>query len=531
MAKKQTNKSVLNKKILEWKDVAKITPDLDLLSILPEKVAEKVEAVIFGKEGKTLKILTTNNHPTLVSQFVEQLKLKGYEIDFFYTDKESFSQALKWYDILYQRQKEEQQKQKRLLQAHDKTAEELIHELFEKRNQMDDTHFIKELIRLAFQAGSSDLHFQSENSGVVMRVRKDGVLKNLLLFSHEEFKKYYTIIKFLSGVRLNVKDIPQDGRFSFDAYKWNKKVKIDVRVSFMPGLRGENIVMRFLDSSKGVMSFTEIWFLSEQLEILERNITKSHGMILMTGPTWSGKTTTLYSILSKLNSPDKKIITLEDPVEYELPWIQQSQINEKKGYTYEEWLKAILRQDPDIILVWEIRNLETAKIAINAALTGHLVLSTLHTNSAVGAISRLLNMGVKPYMLAPALNLIIGQRLVRRLHTCKSRRPANMAESQEVEEVLKRLHDIKRYLGINFKWKLPQAVWCEWCDFEWFKGRVAILEELEIDDDIRGLILKGKWELEIFGTARTKGFVTLKEDWYIKMLKGYTTLEEIRKVF
>ncbi len=530
MAKKQSSKSLLNKKILEWKDVAKITPDLDLLNIVPEKIAEKVEAVIFGKNGKKLKILTTNNHPALVAQLVEQLKLKWYDVEFFYTDKESFSLAFKWYDILYQRQKEEQQRQKRLLQAHDKTAEELIHELFEKRNQMDDTHFIKELIRLAFQSWSSDLHFQSENWGVVMRIRKDWVLKNLLLFSHEEFKKYYTIIKFLSGVRLNVKDVPQDGRFSFDAYKWEKKVKIDVRVSFMPGLRGENIVMRFLDSSKGVMSFTEIWFLADQLGILERNITKSHGMVLMTGPTWSGKTTTLYSILSKLNSPDKKIITLEDPVEYELPGIQQSQINEKKGYTYEEGLKAILRQDPDIILVWEIRNLETAKIAINAALTGHLVLSTLHTNSAIGAISRLLNMWVKPYMLAPALNLIIGQRLVRRLHTCKNRRPANMAESQEVKEVLKRLHDIKRYLDINFDGKLPQAVGCEGCDFEWFKGRIAILEELEIDDDIRDLILKGKGELEIFGIARNKGFVTLKEDGYIKMLKWYTTLEEVRKI-
>jgi type IV pilus assembly protein PilB len=337
-------------------------------------------------------------------------------------------------------------------------------------------------------------------------------------------------LKYISGVRMNVDWIPQDWRFDFTVYVPDgKEKKIDVRVSFMPWLRGESVVMRFLDSTKWIMSFTQIWFIDDALEILQRNLRKNYWMILVTWPTGSWKTTTLYSMLNFLNDPWKKIITLEDPVEYELPGIQQSQINEKKGYTYEEWLKAILRQDPDIIMVWEIRTKETAEIAINAALTWHLVLSTLHTNTAIEAISRLLNMWIKPYLLAPALNLVIWQRLVRKLHSCFTRRDANMAEEMEIKDFIKRYKDVKQKT-IKFNWKVPEPTGCEECWYDWYFWRIAIVETFEVNDDIKTLITTWKSVLDLYSLARQYWYITMKEDGYLKVLKWLTTLEEIRRV-
>jgi len=298
----------------------------------------------------------------------------------------------------------------------------------------------------------------------------------------------------------------------------------------MPWLRWESVVLRFLDATKGVMSFTQIWFMDENLDVLLKNLSKNYGIILITWPTWSWKTTTLYSILSYLNEPWKKIITLEDPVEYELPGIQQSQINPKKWYTYEEWLKSILRQDPDIIMIWEIRTKETAEIAINAALTGHLVLSTLHTNTSIDAIDRLLNMWVKPYMLAPALNLIISQRLLRRLHNCKTWKQASSAEKVEILEIIQQINNIRRQNKINFEWKIPIPVWCEECGYDWYLWRIAVIEALDINQDIKKLINQWKSWIDIFSIGRQYWFLTLKEDAYLKMLKWLTSLEEIRRV-
>ena len=337
-------------------------------------------------------------------------------------------------------------------------------------------------------------------------------------------------IKSMCGVKFNINYIPQDWRYDFKVEKNGKKVKIDARVSLMPALRGESIVIRFLDWSERISSFTEIGFMWQILEKLNNNIFKTSGIVLLTGPTWSWKSTTLYSILDKLNKPDKKIITLEEPVEYELPGLQQSQMMPDKWYTYVEWLRAVLRQDPDIIMVWEIRSLEEAEIAINAALTWHLVFATLHTSSAIGAIWRLLHMWVKPFMLASAISLIVWQRLVRRLCECKKYRPVSVSESAEIDYILRPIRDVDSTLDVEYTWSLNYPDGCAICTDDWYKWRIVAAEALEITDTFKDMLVKNSSALELFEEARRQWFLTMKDDAVIKMLKWYTSLEEIRRV-
>ena len=264
---------------------------------------------------------------------------------------------------------------------------------------------------------------------------------------------------------------------------------------------------------------------------MKRWVEKNTGITIFTWPTGSWKTTTLYSILNYLNNGKKKIITLEDPIEYELDGIQQSQINYNKWYDYETWLKAVLRHDPDIILVWETRDKETAEISVNAALTWHAVFTTLHTNSAIESISRLLNMWLKPYMIAPSLNLVIAQRLVRQLCPhCATRRPGNFAEKSEIEEEKKKIKDSNPSMNISFDWTLPCAVWCKECNETWYKWRFAIIEAFEITEDIKALISEWRSEIDLYSKARETWFLSLKEDGILKMLEWKTTLDELRRI-
>ena len=283
---------------------------------------------------------------------------------------------------------------------------------------------------------------------------------------------------------MNIVHTSQDGRFDFDIIKSGQTVKIDVRVSIMPSLRGESIVMRYLDSTKWIMSFENLW--CEDFHVIELNkqIQENFWLILVTWPTGSWKTTTVYSILNALNSPTKKIITLEDPVEYELPGVEQVQINEKKGFTFEEWLKWVLRHDPDIIMVWEIRTLHSAEMAVNAALTGHLVISTIHTNTAAEAITRLLNMWVKPFMLASSLNCIIGQRLLRKI--AKPRKiEADQETNSEIEEFLIDLKAFHPEMDVEYDGYVYQPDKRVNRFSEWYEWRTAVFEMLPISPEIK----------------------------------------------
>jgi type IV pilus assembly protein PilB len=373
------------------------------------------------------------------------------------------------------------------------------------------------------------VHFQTEEIWVVMRLRIDGVLQTVIVFKHSQFQKYLMKIKYMSWVKMNISKTMQDGRFDFDIHKDNEIIKIDVRVSVLPWLRWESIVLRYLDASKGIMDFQELGCESWHSKQLEEELHKNYGLILITWPTGSGKTTTVYSLLNHINTPSHKIITLEDPVEYEMPGIEQSQINVKEWYTFESGLKGILRHDPDVIMVWEIRTLETAEMAVNAALTGHLVISTLHTNSAVEAINRLLNMWVKPFMLAASLNVIIWQRLIRKVAKPREVEAPAYVDKQ-IQEFLTKMkthnypHNLT-YDGIIYQPDKRVAT-----KQDWYRWRVAVYEVLQLNNDIKKLMLDSASNLEIMKLVNEQWFLTMKDNAYIKMLEWVTSMEEVERV-
>ena len=520
------------KAILEIEDIQAIKPNFDAIKILPRDTCTDAECIVFDKESNVVYLITTNNKINEFHEVLENFKNKWLLTEVYYTSKEWLDVAMQWYDKYDAMVNEIRVAEEQERVAHWLSAIDTIKHVFEKRNGMDTWEFILEIIRLSFQTWASDLHFQSQEDGVLMRIRIDWVLQEILHFTHEDFIKYLQKIKFISGVKMNIDYVPQDWRFSFKAVnkQWQEK-KVDARVSFMPGLWEESTVIRFLDSNKWISTFEWIGFSWKNYEILKRWIEKNTGITIFTWPTWSWKTTTLYTILNYLNDWKKKIITLEDPIEDELDLLQQSQINDNKWYDYAVWLKAILRHDPDIILVWETRDKETAEISVNAALTWHSVFTTLHTNSAIESISRLLNMWLKPYMIAPSLNLVVAQRLVRRICPhCATKKAADFAERSEIEESLKKIQDANPNMNLEFDWYIPSAVWCQNCNETWYKWRFAIIEAFEITDEIKKLIWEWRNDVEIYAKARESGFLTLKEDWVLKMLEWQTTLEELRRI-
>ena len=519
--------------ILEVNDVQALQVDFSQLKKIPRNNAEAMQIILYYKDkDNCIYLLTTNNHPNDLKKIVKQIEDKWLKNKIFYTSVEWFTEWLKWYDKLDEREKQIKKENEQREKAEWESAIFLMKQYFEKRWSVDPGEFILEMIRLWFQAGASDIHFQPEGKNVTLRLRLDWILQDVVNFDSKDFRKYLQKLKFISWVKMNIDYVPQDGRFSFEAmnHKWEKK-KVDARVNFMPWMSSESTVIRFLDSEKWISTFEEIWFTDQNYDILKKYISKNTWIIIVTWPTWSWKTTTLYSILNYLNTGKNKIITLEDPIEYEMPWIQQSQINYTKNYDYETGLKAILRHDPDIILVWETRSKETADIAINAALTWHLVFTTLHTNSAIASIPRLLSMWVEAYLLAPAVQLILWQRLVRRIcPNCSSKRPATYAEQTEIEQALKRLNNLDIQNIPSFDWMLVESNWCAQCNDTWYQWRLAMLEVLEITEDMRNLIIDGESEAWILTKARENWFVTLQEDWIIKVLKWETTMDEIHRV-
>jgi len=517
--------------ILEQADLEKITPNLSAIKIISRETCEKIQVLVYEQKNKQLKVLTTNNFSEQLKQILKMLEDRGFFYEIFYTSTEWFKYAMSWYDLLEKEEENKKTAQKAQLQAEWKWALSMIKQLFEKRWDMDPWKFIMEMVRLSFQSGASDLHFQPEEKWILMRLRIDWVLQEVVNFTHKDFLKYLQKLKFIAGTKMNIDYVPQDGRFSFEADVSGEMKKIDARVSFMPGIQSESTVIRFLDGTKWILTFEQLGFHGQTYEVLKKNLEKNVWMSLVTWPTWSWKTTTLYSILNYLNNGKEKIITLEDPVEYQVSWLQQSQINYAKNYDYELGLKAILRHDPDIVLVGETRTLETAEISINAALTWHLVFTTLHTNSAIESISRILSMGVKPYMLAPALNMIIAQRLVRKVCPhCSVKKDCDYAEKSEISSAIKKITDANPSMKLDFDEKIVTAVGCDKCNNTWYIGRIAILEVFDVNEDVKTMIIEWKSTIDIYGKARENGYLTLKEDWILKMLEWKTTLDELRRV-
>lgn len=380
---------------------------------------------------------------------------------------------------------------------------------------------VSQILDFAIKSRASDIHIEPQEKATRVRYRTDGILQEKLTIPHELHDSLISRIKILGGMKIDERRIPQDGRFNFKG----SEEEVDLRISSLPTSWGEKIVMRLLKKSGGVPDLPELGLRGRGLKNLQDAILRPHGIILICGPTGSGKTTTLYSIISKLSTPKVNIVTLEDPIEYKIPGVNQVQVNPAVGLTFAEGLRSFLRQDPNIILVGEIRDRETADLAIQAALTGHLVFSTLHTNDASGALPRLLDMGAEPYLLASSMTCIVAQRVVRKIHDeCKV---AYVPDEKVVEDIKNELGPLWQPKGaVNlYKGKGDPD-----CGNSGYFGRVGMFEVIPVTEKIGRLILERASAAEINAQAKAEGMISLKQDGYLKVTDGITTVEEVIRV-
>jgi type II secretory ATPase GspE/PulE/Tfp pilus assembly ATPase PilB-like protein len=500
----------------------------DALGLIDEKTANDLGVVCFYYDGTKIKIGAISPNDERVANLLRDLNKKYYTEGKIYLISEySLIGVLKLYANLpvilppikgVSIKAEDIEKFKNEIESYQN--------LNEKINMVNTSDIVTLLLATALKTDSSDIHIEAEEKSIVVRLRIDGVLQEAASLEKNKWKQIISRMKLLSRVKINITDKAQDGRFTI----FFGDSKIEVRSSFLPTAFGESVVMRILRAETVGLPFEELGLSPEAFEKLEREIKKPNGMILTTGPTGSGKTTTLYSVLKKLNSKESKIITIEDPIEYQLEGINQSQVT--VNYTFAKALRSVVRQDPDVIMVGEIRDLETAEIAVQAALTGHLVLSTLHTNDASGVLPRLIDMGVKPYFLAPSINAVLGQRLVRKL--CPNCRVEHDLDADEKQLINKILSVISPRSGLNIPKELPRIYkagqGCEYCSGTGYKGRIGIYEIFEMSDDIKQLTSDGAPAFKILEMAIENGMITMLQDGILKCLQGITSTEEVYRV-
>lgn len=386
---------------------------------------------------------------------------------------------------------------------------------------------VSAILEQAIRLRASDVHIEPQPGDTRVRYRVDGILQERLALPRGLQEAVISRIKILSDMKIDEKRIPQDGRFNFKM----GDSEVDLRVSTLPTVHGEKVVMRLLKKSGGVPSLPELGLRGLALKNLELSILRPHGIILVTGPTGSGKTTTLYSVLAKLNNAKVNIVTLEDPVEYEIAGVNQVQINPGAGLTFATGLRSFLRQDPNIILVGEIRDTETTDLAIQAALTGHLVFSTLHTNNAAGAVPRLLDLGAEPFLVASALNAVVGQRIARKIcPTCKESYEPEESVANNIKEVLGSLVPKDKKITLYRGKGTAGTASCQQCSGSGYLGRIGIFEVFPVSDSMSKMILTRATMHDIEELAIKEGMITMKQDGYMKAIEGVTTLEEVLRV-
>lgn len=502
----------------------------EALSLLGREQSQKAKAVTFLFSGPQIRLGAVNPESTEVKELIHQLQERNdANVGVYQISEESLRIADKLYDAL--------PKVKKIVKGVKVTDEELatfqaqlktykdIQGVIEGANVTDIMTIV---MAAALQFGTSDVHIEAEKTKVGIRFRIDGVLQEVAALKADLWKKIISRIKLISGLKINVTERPQDGRFTI----FLKEGDTDVRVSTIPTNWGESVVMRLLRPSSIAVEFAQLGFRPLVEEKLRKEIDKPHGMIITTGPTGSGKTTTLYAILRHRNDSETKIITLEDPIEYKLEGINQSQIDHAKDYTFAGGLRSILRQDPDVVMVGEIRDQETAEVAINAALTGHLLISTLHTNNAAGAIPRFIGMGVKPFLLSPALNGILGQRLARRIHDdCKEEVTIDADQLNFIKGVVAQIPtNAGETVKPEGEWKFYKGKGCAICNDSGYKGRVGVYEFLVVNEEIRASLSEKISEYEVSQLAKKNGMLTMQQDGVLKVIDGLTTVEEILRV-
>lgn len=513
---------------LPFSDLKNAPIDVDALIELPEATAQAARMAIIMKNGRRLTAALIDPESEETKKALADLRGLGFTVTVIMTSPSALAHILDRYKTIKTDTTFE-------VGSIDVSPDELdqfqkqIKDLSSLKTQISGvsaTKLLEILLAGALKIGASDVHFEPETEHVRLRYRLDGVLQDVTAVDTHAYNKVLSRIKVLSHLKLNIHTAPQDGRFTIH----QQAVDIEVRVSILPSEYGETVVMRLLDPRTVKNGLEELGLRPDMLELIKAQLGKPNGAILTTGPTGSGKTTTLYAFLNYLNESGSKIITIEDPIEYHIGGISQTQVEPDKGYDFSNGLRAIVRQDPDIILVGEIRDAETAEIALNAALTGHLVLSTIHTNDAAGTVPRLIDLKVNPQIIAPAIHMAMAQRLVRILcPSCKKTRAATAEEQKLIEDALSPLTDRLKLPGLKTI-RMPEAVGCAACNNTGYKGRVGVFEAFVITPEMEKMILSNPSVSGIRDLAMQQGMITMQQDAYLKLLAGQTDLSEIRRI-
>ncbi len=506
---------------IPFTSVASLPFSPEALGFIPRSIAERFNLIpfAFNKETNTLSVVMGNSSDVEATEFIKQKT--GATIKIFQGIPNDITQIIQsQYSFgLVGEVKAALQESEQISKV--KTFD--VQSISEVIKEAPIAKIVSTILEYAVKSRASDVHLEPQEDRIRVRYRIDGILYERLSLPLGVREAVISRIKILSGMKIDEHRTPQDGRFNFKV----AEEEVDLRVSALPTTFGEKIVMRLLRKSGGIPTLGDLGLRGTSLRALETSILRPHGIILVCGPTGSGKTTTLYSVLSKLNTSRVNILTLEDPVEYQIPGANQVQVNPDVGLTFATGLRSFLRQDPNIILVGEIRDKETTELAIQASLTGHLVFSTLHTSSASGALPRLIDMGAETFLLASTINATVGQRIARKICShCK-------VDYQPPQEIIE---EIRKVLG-NFlpknestQIKLFKGAGCEACGHSGFLGRVGIFEVLQVTEGIGKLILERSDSSAIEQKAKEEGMITMKQDGYLKVLEGVTTIDEILRV-
>ena len=523
---------------LPYIDLSKFSINTDALRLIPEEKSREFKIAGFKINGKSLSLAVLSPYYQGIDPIIENLKQQGYRLTLYMVSEESLKRAWERYAEISLSKKSE-------AGTIDISNDNIVLFLKEFKKLNDIKSKLKNETDIALKEGgisaileiilsgalaikASDIHIEPEEEAIRLRYRIDGVLQDVLDFDQKIYKPILARIKLVSGLKLNIKQSAQDGRFSIKA---GSDTEIEIRTSVIPGAYGESIVMRVLNPENIQVSFDDLGIPDDLFEIFDREIHKPNGLILLTGPTGSGKTTTLYAFLRQVNSTETKIITIEDPIEYHLKGINQTQVNRSKGYTFLSGLRSALRQDPDIMMVGEIRDSETAKIAINSSLTGHLVFSTLHTNNAAGTIPRLIDLGVNAKIISSSLTLSIAQRLVRKLcSNCKEEVIPTEAEKVLIDNILDQIPAKRPDFKKPEVTKIYKPKGCEACNNTGYKGRLGIFEAIYMDNNIANIVVANPNEKDIWNAAIPQGLLDMKQDGIMKVIAGTTSLRELSRV-
>lgn len=517
---------------LPYVSLALFPIDADVLERLPKSQAIAAQAVLFYKQGKDIRLAAVNPGSQEVTKIIEALKQQfGVTPELYVISHRSLQAAVARYR---REQTLDTAPQDEIRVAQEDASEfakalSTLEDLGKRITSLPPTEILNAIVVSAAMMNASDVHIEPKEKEARLRLRIDGVLQDVVSFDREGWALLLSRIKVLSKLKLNVHELPQDGSFVLRI----GEETYDMRVSVLPGGFGENIVIRLLNRASEAIKLPGLGMKPRDFKVVQDELKRVNGMILVTGPTGSGKTTTLSSFIREINSPELKIITLEDPIEYRLPGVEQTQVDADAGYTFARGLRSILRQDPDMILVGEMRDTETAETAVHAALTGHLVFSTLHTNNAAGAVPRLVDMGIKPFVLAPALNMVIAQRLVRVVcKECAEQYVPDAATRERIEQVMRGVRpdvfsaSVLKDKNLTFR----RAKGCATCGQTGYRGRVGVFEIFSVEGKMEELVLQGADSNRIQEEALKQGMTTIAQDGFIKVIEGVTTLEEVERI-